>query len=92
MDVCMLCGTVAFGTHLCENPLEPDWREPNFLPSPIDDVGCGWGGKKEDVVVATREGDSKEGLLLKWAGQWHGNGTWHPIIKLLGNVFRMLMV
>jgi len=51
------------------------------------------GGKEEEeVLVATREGDSKEGLLLKWAGQWHGNGTWHPIIKLLGNVFRMLMV
>lgn len=24
---------VSFGTHLCENPLEPDWREPNFLLS-----------------------------------------------------------
>lgn len=30
---CVRVCVVSFGTHLCENPLEPDWREPNFLLS-----------------------------------------------------------
>jgi len=73
----MVYGTVAFGTHLCENPLEPDWREPNFLPSPIDDVGSGWGaaygwnGRSRwppERVTQRKEG----GLLLKWVGSGMG--------------------